>query len=708
MLTSRLFKALALTLNLRMVAALTDCPTAVTYYTDSDGARYAICAGTDLQGTSSVITANIASTDDCAQLCSATTTCTKAVYDTTGQICHIKDTTATLTWVANTQFNVVYINNTLAEGTIIAKCPFTSTSYTGTAGTYSVCPDSDIQGASAQIVDNIATVDACAALCDTTSGCTQAVYDKNGKICHIKDTTVMLIWAMNKQFTAIKKDVAATPSALGSWSDLIRFPIIPVAAYIVPVAPDTSRMLVFSSWGATTFGGAGGYTQFADYNWKTGEISQRQISNTDHDMFCPGISQLQDGKIIISGGSDAEKTSIYDPATNAFTRGPDMNIPRGYQTSATLSNGKVFTIGGSYSGGEGGKTGEIYDPATNTWTLLSGADVSVMLTDDHEANLATIGIWREDNHGWLYGWKNGSVFQAGPSRVQHWYGTAENGSVVAAATRDTDDAMCGINVMYDIGKIFTTGGASDYDDSAAWTTSHITTIGEPNEGSTVEEVADMAYARAFGNGVVLPDGTVLVTGGQKTAHVFTDTDGALAAELFNPTTKTWKTLGLAAVARNYHSISLLLPDGTVFSGGGGLCYVGAPGSSDAACDKAVDHADGQIFTPPYLYNSDNTAATRPVISSVSATSSKVGGNLSVTMSSSAAGVKFSLIRIGSSTHSINSDQRRIPISTTTQSGTQYSFTLEQDSGILLPGYYYLFALSSTGVPSVAKTIQITL
>jgi galactose oxidase len=164
----------------------------------------------------------------------------------------------------------------------------------------------------------------------------------------------MLIWAMNKKFDVIKKNVAATPSTTGQWSDLIRFPIIPVAAYVVPQAPDTSRMLVFSSWGATTFGGAGGYTQFADYNWKTGVISQRQVSNTDHDMFCPGISQLQDGKIVITGGSDAEKTSIYDPATNAFTRGPDMNIARGYQASTTLSNGKVFTIGGSYSGGEGG------------------------------------------------------------------------------------------------------------------------------------------------------------------------------------------------------------------------------------------------------------------------------------------------------------------------------------------------------------------
>lgn len=32
---------------------------------------------------------------------------------------------------------------------------------------------------------------------------------------------------------------------------------------------------------------------------------------------------------------------------------------------------------------------------------------------------------------------------------------------MTAATRDTDDAMCGINVMYDVGKILSAGGASD-------------------------------------------------------------------------------------------------------------------------------------------------------------------------------------------------------------------------------------------------------
>eukprot|EP00920_Eleutheroschizon_duboscqi_P035711 GHVT01086403.1.p1 GENE.GHVT01086403.1~~GHVT01086403.1.p1 ORF type:complete len:105 (+),score=2.63 GHVT01086403.1:26-316(+) len=90
----------------------------------------------------------------------------------------------------------------------------------------------------------------------------------------------------------------------------------------------------------------------------------------------------------------------------------------------------------------------------------------------------------------------------------------------------------------------------------------------------------MAYPRGFANGVVLPDGTVLVTGGQKRSLVFTDTDGITTAELFNPMTKTWTQMAREAVPRNYHSASVLLPDGRVWSGGGGLCWVGAPGNSD--------------------------------------------------------------------------------------------------------------------------------
>ncbi|KAJ1322829.1 galactose oxidase [Microdochium nivale] len=501
----------------------------------------------------------------------------------------------------------------------------------------------------------------------------------------------------------------ADPVSLqGRWSDLLEFPIIPVAAYMVPSAPGgvANKLLMFSSWGERAFGGAGGKTQFAEYDMDTGAISQRLVADTHHDMFCPGISALSDGRIVITGGSDAAAVSIYDPATNDFARAPDMSIARGYQTSATLSDGKIFTIGGSYSGGRGGKTGEVFDPNANAWTMLDGTDPAPLLTHDRE------GIWREDNHAWLYGWRNGSVFQAGPSRAMNWYLTGdavgpEGGAHVAAGDRGSSmDQMCGVNVMYDVGKILSAGGSQDYTNSPATAEAHVITIPDDIGGeATSVATASMKYARGFANAVVLPDGQVVVTGGQKRSAVFTDTDSVLEPESWSAATGKWTLLAPAQVPRNYHSVSILLPDGTIFVGGGGMCY------GQKNCDLAKDHLDGEIFSPPYLFARDGKPAARPVVSRISATEGvQVGRSIVVDLEEAAAseGVTFVLVRMGSVTHSINSDQRRVPITEARQVAPgKHEIVIPNDSGVVLPGPWYLFAMSKDGVPSVARTVMVT-
>ena len=99
----------------------------------------------------------------------------------------------------------------------------------------------------------------------------------------------------------------------------------------------------------------------------------------------------------------------------------------------------------------------------------------------------------------------------------------------------------------------------------------------------------MTYPRAFANSVVLPNGQVVTMGGQTYAVPFSDANSVLNPELWDPTTGQFTVMAPEAVPRNYHSVAILLPDGTVFSGGGGLC---------GTC--ATNHPDGQIFTPPYL------------------------------------------------------------------------------------------------------------
>lgn len=70
-------------------------------------------------------------------------------------------------------------------------------------------------------------------------------------------------------------------------------------------------------------------------------------------MFCEGLSLDAEGRIVatgvcndwkhtdlnlmMTGGNDAAKTSIYDPATGAWTAEAQMKIPRGYQSVSNVS-----------------------------------------------------------------------------------------------------------------------------------------------------------------------------------------------------------------------------------------------------------------------------------------------------------------------------------------------------------------------------------
>ncbi|KAL8772295.1 MAG: hypothetical protein Q9209_002507 [Squamulea sp. 1 TL-2023] len=475
------------------------------------------------------------------------------------------------------------------------------------------------------------------------------------------------------------------PTNLGIWGITLDFPIVPAAAALLT----NGKVLLWSSHKPQDYsGGSGsGKTETAIYDPATGTVSRRTVTETQHDMFCPGLSLDASGRPFVTGGDDAAKLSIYD-GTN-WIAGPNMKIQRGYQSSATLSDGRIFTIGGSWSGGEGNKNGEVWSPASNTWSLLPGCPIAPMLTADKR------GVYRADNHGWLFGWKSGSVFQAGPSKAMNWYTTVGTGGQKAAGLRGTDpDAMNGNAVMYDAlnGKILTVGGAPHYEDNQATGNARIVTIGAPGTTASVAAIGNLAYARAFHNSVVMPDGKVLVVGGESYPIPFSDNTATNTPELFNPATSSFTSVNPLAVPRTYHSFALLLPDATIISGGGGLC---------GAC--TTNHPNAQIYSPAYLFKADGTKASRPLINSVSTTNVAVGAKITVSMNTAV--TSFSLVRYGSGTHSVNTDQRRIPL-TSTASGFSYTVTIPNDAGVALPGSWMLFALDSASVPSVSKTIII--
>jgi len=469
-------------------------------------------------------------------------------------------------------------------------------------------------------------------------------------------------------------------SRFGVWSSGIGFPLVPASAAQLP----DGKVLVWSAYQPDDYVGGTGQTQTAILDPVTSAVSGLTVTQTGHDMFCPGTAVLPDGRLQVSGGSDSGKTSIYNPDDDTWTADATMTTPRGYHGATTLADGRVFTLGGSWSGGLGDKNGEVWSP-TAGWRPLPGVPVTPILTDDPQ------GVYRSDNHGWFFSWTNNRVLHAGPSRQLNWFGTTGDGSSTPAGSRgDDNDAMNGNAVMYDVGKILTVGGAPAYANSTATSRAYVIDF---NNNVVVRKVAPMSYARAFHNSVVLPDGKVLVLGGQTRAVPFSDENSIYNAELWDPATERFTRLAAGATPRNYHSVALLLQDGRVFSGGGGLC---------GSC--VTNHADGQIFTPPYLLNQDGTPRPRPAITG--APSSAAAGS-AVTVNTDGAVASFALVRLGAVTHTVNNDQRRIPLTATVATDTSYTVTIPTDRGVVLPGYYWLFALDSAGVPSVAKSMRIS-
>ena len=520
---------------------------------------------------------------------------------------------------------------------------------------------------------------------------------------------------------------AQSKSEVGEWSSPIQFGIVPVAVANLP----DGRLLTWSSQFRNTFIEDGDGATFSQYfspflNNGSGGIDGPEFTiNTDHDMFCPGINNLPDGRILSAGGTSSERTSIFDPLTGVWSVASDMNIPRGYQGNVTMSDGNVFTVGGSWNDynsnnpdnplRNGGKDAEIWSP-TSGWVKLGNITGEDIWINDDLAQ-ENQGLYRIDNHVWLWPAPNGKLFHAGPSEMMHWIDTDEDGGEIVEAGRRHDlnaniqdgHSMKGNTVMFDTGKILKTGGAPAYGDDniisvPARDNSFVIDLNNVNYGDTpnVTFTGNMAKPRTMHNSTVLPNGEVLVTGGLEGAAVFTDESAVLGAEIFNETTG-FRQVAAMHEARTYHSVAILMVDGRVFVGGGGLC------DNTPEC---VDHFNAEIYSPPYLFDNSGNLAARPSITSVTGNTLgsgpynnnplvAYGDDLQVT--TDVAVESFSLIRFSAATHSTNNEQRRIPLATT--SGTSHSLTVP-DRNLLPPGYYMLFAMDGNGVPSVASTIRI--
>lgn len=491
----------------------------------------------------------------------------------------------------------------------------------------------------------------------------------------------------------------------GKWGPTVDFPLVPVGAFIDPLSGNVVSFSSKSHAGKSNEGEKD-TTWTAIWNRKDKNVSQKLVQTTKHDIFCPGMAFDVNGSMIVTGGETAANTSTYNATNKHWKALARMNIPRGYQGSTTCADGRIFVIGGSWSPepSKRGRTGELYDPSINKWVELDNCQ-----SEQIETETDTYPAYRADNHVWLLGWKENTIFHAGPAAAMHWITTAGKGRMVKAGIREPNAAMCGVAAMYDAaaGKILTAGGAPQYEvnyreppekrnernpaSKNASSNAVIITLHKTNADVEIESAGGgMHFPRTFLNAVILPNGDTFVAGGQEVGQPFTDATAEFRPGIYSPKAKKWKVMKSNSIPRTYHSFGLLLQDATVLVGGGGLC------------DCPSDHFDAQIYTPPYLL----TSHARPIIKDLSPDKVHLGANLTFIVDSAV--TDASLIRYGGATHTVNNDQRRIALKPV-KSGTiqyQYDVQIPACAGVAIPGYWMLFVMNEAGVPSVASTVLI--
>jgi len=461
-------------------------------------------------------------------------------------------------------------------------------------------------------------------------------------------------------------------SVQGQWTTLpYTVPTNPIHASLL----NTGQVLVISGSGNFSLNAKNSDYQAAVWDPQSGTITTQSVT---WDMFCNGMVILPDGRAFIDGGTlqynpflGISKASVFDPVTNQFTDLPNMTHGRWYPTVTLLGDGTVMAFSGLGDGNYTNNTVEIFDTATGTWSR-------------HPST------WTPPLYPRLHLLPNGNVFYSGWSPQSRYYDTSTNKwSGVIANTNYPNNRRYGSSVLLPLMP------ANNYKPQ-------VLILGGNSPATATTELIDLSAAtpvwqwgpsmsqpRIEMNAVILPSGQVLALGGSATDEFAKS--ASLKADLYDPSTNTFSSAGANTYPRMYHSVALLLPDATVWVAGGNP----KPGSYEPHME---------IYQPAYLFNADGSLAARPTIASVP---SVVGYGQTFTLQTPDAPNISSvvLVRPGASTHAFDMDQRLIGLSFTLGSGL-LNVTSPPNSNIAPPGYYLLFVLTSSGVPSTAWFVQL--
>ena len=473
-------------------------------------------------------------------------------------------------------------------------------------------------------------------------------------------------------------------AATGAWDPPVNWAIVPLHISLLP-------SLKILAWGKYEMDGTMAMPRLWDP--AAGPPSAAPMVHVDTMLFCSGHTLMADGRVMVTGGHKKDDegldvTNIFDPVSETWASGlPKMAKGRWYPTVTTLWDGRVLTMAGRDSASKVVTTPEIWE--NNKWVQLTNPTLQVPY---YPRNFVA---------------PNGRVFYAGERVVSRYFApdqVTSKGRGVWISTQFPHvwpfNRDYGSAVMYDAGKILYAGGGGNptwgqtSDPKATLPTQTAELIDLNKSSPAWTSTGSMNSRRRHLNATVLPNGQVLVTGGTS-AGGFNDLSGAVhTAEVWDPKTNQWTQLAPNTIDRAYHSVSLLLPDGTVLHGASGDAAV--PGTTDLY-PRQTNH---EIFRPPYLFK-----GKRPTITGMSTTTVGYGQKFTLTTAFGLQITDVRWIRLGSVTHAFDANQRANTLKFT-KSSTAVTVTAPANGMLAPPGHYLVFILNRNGVPSVGRVIKV--
>jgi Domain of unknown function (DUF1929)./Glyoxal oxidase N-terminus. len=486
--------------------------------------------------------------------------------------------------------------------------------------------------------------------------------------------------------------VVASACGVGKWS--LNSTPAPVRAVHAALLKNGHVLLIQGSGADPNLFAAGTFTTT---EWDPVANTFRSIP-TPYDMFCSGHAALPDGSLLVAGGTAAYPNTPgsldyegsphayrFNVSTHKYVKVPDLAEGHWYPTLVNRGDGKVIMVAGLDQNSVLQSHAQVFDPTANAG---AGSWSPQQTTASFLPPYPALHLMADGRY--LY--SGVSTFGDGSDDAGIWDSTANTFTSVPGLT-DRFRRDMGASVLLPPAqsqRVMVMGGGKHPDPAATAVAS--TAIIDLTQASPAFVAGPaMAETKQYVSAVVLPDRTVLQTGGTNESFLDRDLPSfqyRYTAQIFHPDTGQWEDAAKPTVGRTYHSEALLLPDGRVATFGGNASNTGAD------FEMRIE-----LYTPDYV------SKTRPVLT-VGTNARAIARGGSTTFASDRPLKWVHLIRPGAATHSNDPDQRLVDLPFT-QTGTSVAATLDANPNLTPPGWYMLFGVDTDGTPSVATWVHVT-